>query len=82
MSHLVGIITPTQKDQLIGHEWQPRSYFNPIQDCYNEWVISAEEIEGNINPDFPWVNDISPLIDYCPKPVPPITGDTGDFLGS
>ena len=82
MSHLVGIITPTQKDQLIGHEWQPRSYFNPIQDCYNEWVISVEEIEGNINPDFPWVNDISPLIDYCPKPVPPITGDTGDFLGS
>jgi hypothetical protein len=62
--HQVGVITPTQKDELTGHEWQPRSYFNPIQDCYNEWVISQEEIEGNINPDFPWVNQL-PLIDYC-----------------
>jgi len=66
---------------LVGHEWEPRSYFNPIQDCYDEWVISQEEVEGNVNPDFAWVNSL-PLVDYCPKPVPPITGDTGEFLGS
>ena len=77
----VGIITPTQKDQLIGHEWEPRSYFNPVQDCYNEWVISQQEIQGNVNSDFPWVNEL-PLVDYCQPPVPPITGDTGEFLGS
>lgn len=75
MSHLVGIITETQKNELTGHEWEPRSYFNPIQDCNDNWVISVEEIQGNINPDFSWVNTL-PLIDYCPKPVPPITGDT------
>lgn len=74
-NHKVGVITPTQKDELIGQQWEPRSYFNPIQDCFDEWVISQEEIEGNINPDFPWVNQLQ-LIDYCPKPVPPITGDT------
>lgn len=73
--HQVAVITPTQKDELVGHEWEPRSYFNPIQDCYDEWVISQEEVEGNINPDFPWVNSL-PLIDYCEKPVPPITGTT------
>ena len=44
--HQVAVITPTQKDELVGHEWQPRSYFNPIQDCYDEWVISQEEVEG------------------------------------
>jgi hypothetical protein len=69
MAHLVGIITPTQKDELIGHEWEPRSYFNPIQDINDNWVISAEEIQGNINPDFSWVNNISPLIEYEPKRV-------------
>ena len=79
--HQVAVITPTQKDELVGHEWQPRSYFNPIQDCYDEWVISQEEVEGNVNPDFAWVNSL-PLVDFCPKPVPPITGDTGEFLGS
>lgn len=68
--HQVAIITPTQKDELVGHEWQARSYFNPVQDCYDEWVISQEEVEGNINPDFSWVNSL-PLIDFCPKPEPP-----------
>ena len=70
MAHHVGIITPTQKAELVGHEWEPRSYFNPVQDCNNEWVISEEEVQGNINPDFPWVNEL-PLTDYCPPTPPP-----------
>jgi len=75
MAHYkVGVITPEQAIELSGQTWQPRSYFNPIQDCYNEWVISEQEIEGNVNPNFPWVNQL-PLIDFC-EPVPPITGDT------
>jgi hypothetical protein len=84
MAHQVAIITPTQKDELVGHEWEPRSYFNPVQDCNNEWVISVEEVQGNINPDFPWVNGL-PLTDYCPPPqppLPPIEGESGEFLGS
>lgn len=73
MAHHVAIITPTQKAELVGHEWEPRSYFNPVQDCNNEWVISEEEVQGNINPDFPWVNEL-PLTDFCPPtptPGPP-----------
>jgi hypothetical protein len=75
MAHQVAIITPTQKDELVGHEWEPRSYFNPVQE---------EEVQGNINPDFPWVNGL-PLTDYCPPPqppLPPIEGESGEFLGS
>jgi hypothetical protein len=59
MAHHVAIITPTQKAELVGHEWEPRSYFNPVQDCYNEWVISEEEVQE------------LPLTDYCPPPSPP-----------
>jgi len=28
-----------------------------------------------VNPDYQWVKEL-PVIEYCPKPVPPITGDT------
>jgi hypothetical protein len=74
-NHKVAVITPSQKDELIGQQWQPYSYFNPIQDCYNEWVISQEEVEGNVNPNFPWVNSL-PLIEWCEPVIPPITGTT------
>ena len=71
----VAVITPAQKDELVGQEWEPLSYFNPVQDCYNEWVISEEEVEGNVNMSVPWVNEL-PLIDWCQPPLPPITGTT------
>ena len=71
----VAVITPAQKDELVGQEWEPLTYFNPIQDCYDEWVISEQEVEGNMNMSVPWVNEL-PLIDYCAKPLPPITGIT------
>jgi len=66
----VGLLTETQKDSLIGQLYDDDSYFNPIQDLYDQYIISVEEIEFCVNPEFMWVKDL-PLIDYEPKPSPP-----------
>ena len=66
----VGLLTETQKDELIGQWYAPDSYFNPIEDADNNWVISQEEMQQNVNPSFDWVKDL-PLIEYKPKPTPP-----------
>ena len=66
----VGLLTETQKDELIGQWYAPDSYFNPIEDADNNWVISQEEMSQCVNPDFMWVKDL-PLIEYKPKPTPP-----------
>ena len=67
----VGLLTEIQKDELIGQLYDSDSYFNPIQDIDDNWIISTEEIEQNENPNFTWVRDL-PLIEYIPKPIPPI----------
>jgi len=66
----VGLLTESQKDSLIGQLYDEDSYFNPIQDDFDQWIISTEEIEFCVNPEFQWVKDL-PLIEYKPKPAPP-----------
>jgi hypothetical protein len=66
----VGLLTEDQKNQLTGQLYTDDSYFNPIQDAEDNWVISTEEIQFCTNPDFLWVKDL-PLILYNPKPSPP-----------
>ena len=66
----VGLLTQVQKDELVGQWYAPDSYFNPIEDADNNWVISKEEMNQCVNPDFLWVKDL-PLIEYNPKPTPP-----------
>jgi hypothetical protein len=67
----VGLLTEIQKDELIGQLYDDDSYFNPIQDVNDNWIISIEEIDQCVNPEFMWVKDL-PLIPYEPKPTPPI----------
>jgi hypothetical protein len=66
----VGLLTETQKDSLIGQLYDEDSYFNPIQDYFDQYIISIEEMDFCVNPEFQWVKDL-PLIDYKPKPSPP-----------
>ena len=66
----VGLLTEAQKDSLIGQLYDEDSYFNPIQDINDNWIISVEEMDFCVNPEFQWVKDL-PLIDYKPKPSPP-----------
>jgi hypothetical protein len=61
----VGLLTEIQKDELTGQMYAPDSYFNPIQDINNNWVISVEEMEFCTNELFLWVKDL-PLIIYYP----------------
>jgi len=66
----VGLLTESQKNELVGQLYDEDSYFNPIQDLEDNWIISVEEMEFCVNPEFMWVKDL-PLIEYKPKPSPP-----------
>lgn len=62
----VGLLTLEQKNEITGQQFAPDSYFYPIQDINDDWVISLEEMNQCVNVDFQWVKDL-PLIDYNPK---------------
>jgi hypothetical protein len=66
----VGLLTIQQKNELVGQLYTDDSYFNPIQDINDNWVISIEEINQCTNPEFMWVKDLE-LTPYEPKPNPP-----------
>jgi hypothetical protein len=63
---LVGLLTTEQKDLLIGQLFDDDSFFNPIQDADDNWIISTEEIEFCTVEEFQWVKQL-PLIEYKTK---------------
>jgi hypothetical protein len=63
----IAYLTVEQKDQLVGQQYAADSYFNPILDANDKWVISEEEINFLANHDFLWLNDL-PISMYNPKP--------------
>jgi hypothetical protein len=60
----VGLLTVEQKDLLVGQLFDEDSYFNPILDGNDpqNWIISIEEIEQNIYPEFNWLRDLEMII--------------------
>ena len=62
----VRILTEQQKDLLIDQQFADNSYFYPIQDNNDNWVISEEEVGLCVNQEFLWVKDL-PIIEYTPK---------------
>lgn len=58
----VGLLSVEQKDLLMGQLLNEDSYFNPIQDNEDNWIISIEEIEQNQNPEFVWLQDLEMII--------------------
>jgi len=62
----VALLTETQKNELVGQQYAPDSYFNPIQDKDGNWVISIEETQAT---NIQWVKELE-LITYEPKPLP------------
>ncbi len=62
----VGLLTIEQKDLIVGQEYTTDSFFNPIQDLNDNWVISIEEMNYCDNNDYLWVKDLD-LIIYEPK---------------
>jgi hypothetical protein len=59
----VHLLTAEQAASLIGVEFLPFSYFNPIQDADGLWVITQEEVNQC---SIEWVKTL-PLIFYNPK---------------
>lgn len=62
----VAILTAEQKEMLIGQQFAIDSFFNPIQDINDNWVISLTEINDCTNINYIWVQELT-LIDYVPK---------------
>lgn len=63
---LVGLLTIEQKNDIFEMLYAPDSYFNPIQDADDNWIISTEEIEFCTVEQFQWIKQL-PLIEYKPK---------------
>ena len=63
---MIAILTIEEKDLLVGQQYTTDSFFNPVQDFDNNWVISQEEIQQNTNEDFSWLADLK-LTQYKPK---------------
>ena len=68
LNNWVGILTEEEMQFLQGQTFQPDSYFNPIQDINDNWILSAEEIAYCSNPQFLWVKELN-MIEYQPKPT-------------
>ena len=62
----VGLLTIKQKGLIVGQQYTTDSFFNPIQDLNDNWVISIEEMNYCDNNDYLWVKDLD-LIIYEPK---------------
>jgi len=73
----VAIITEEQKDLLIGVEYEPSSYFNPVQQCDGSWIITIQEIEQTTNPDYLWVKQLT-LSEWCGEYIP-VSGTTDNL---
>jgi hypothetical protein len=64
----VGLLTIEQKDLLVGNQYAPDCYFNPIQDLNDNWIISEQEVNQS---GLQWLKDL-PLTEYQPKPQTPL----------
>jgi hypothetical protein len=72
---LVGLLTIEQKDELIGQSYAQDSYFYPVQDADNNWIISTQEIDNCVNEQFLWIKEL-PLIEYKQPDIPPVKVNT------
>ncbi len=66
-------LTEQQKDILHGKEYAPDSFFSPIQDKNDNWVISLEEYNGCLDcieciEEYEWIVNCE-KIEYEPKEV-------------
>lgn len=64
---IVYLLTEQQKDLLIGKYYFSNTFFNPIQDNNNNWIISQEEVLNAVYENVLWVKDL-PTIEYIAKP--------------
>ena len=62
------LLTQEQKQQIENQKFAVDSYFLPIEDEDNNWVVSTTEQELCIHPELQWIKKC-PRINYKPKPI-------------
>lgn len=63
-------LTHTQRDELVGQQFDLYQFFNPVIDINGVYFIFEGEVEGCVNEEFMWVKEL-PTAEY----VPPIIKD-------
>lgn len=63
---IVCLLTEQQKELLTGKCYFNGTFFNPIQDADDNWIISEEEVNLATYEDILWVKDL-PTIEYKAK---------------
>lgn len=65
---MIAIITPEQRELLIGKEITEGILFNvDVKDIDDNYIIGEEEVAQCDNPELAWVKDLV-LSEYKPKP--------------
>lgn len=70
--HLVSI---SEKNLITNKQFAPDSFFNPIQDLTDNWIISKEEVM-QCNNEYKWVKNLPKSI-YFPKSSPDYSKSKG-----
>lgn len=58
-------LTTEQRDELVGQQFAPNQYFNPVPDIDGVYFIFEGEVNGCINEEFMWVKEL-PTEEYVP----------------
>jgi hypothetical protein len=67
---MIVIITEEQKNLLVNKKYDEVTYFNPVQDIDDNWVVSKEEIDACTKSEFYFLRDL-PLTEHRPKLINP-----------
>jgi len=59
-------LTIEQKDSLVGQQYAPDQYFNPVPDIDGVYFIFEGEVNGCVNDEFMWVKEL-PTAEYVPS---------------
>jgi hypothetical protein len=65
------ILNQEQKELLTDRKYDEHSYYNPVLDDNDNWIISEVEVNNTINSDFSWVKEII-IVDLKTKEYPKI----------
>jgi hypothetical protein len=61
-------LTNTQQEELVGQQFAPDQYFNPVPDIDGVYFIFEGEVDNCVNMEFMWVKDL-PEAEYVPPIV-------------
>jgi hypothetical protein len=58
-------LTNTQREELVGQQFDLYQFFNPVQNIDGVYFIFEGEVDNCVNEEFMWVKDL-PTAEYVP----------------